>query len=221
MKIFTAGMLKTYLECPAKYNLIYNENLQLPSENNFSQTGNEIHSLINYFYKGFDISKMTEMVYNNKTPVLKELWDDFLEIKPEKLLKSEYSFNVKISDNIMLTGRIDGIYKTGKSYIITDWKTGSDNLDTDNDMQTTVYLYSVYKLLKSSPETNNFTDLSIEYYFLKTKKIKKVKLISLDKTEKIIISLTNKILAEKQYLKTFSANCSKCEFKNLCSQAYK
>jgi len=220
MKIFTSGMLKTYIECPAKYNLIYNENLQIPTENTFLQTGNEIHSLINYYYKGFDISKMTDIVYNGKSALLKDLWNIFLEMKPPKLLKSEYTFNTKLGVNIILTGRIDGIYRDGKSYVITDWKTGSDNLDIERDMQTVVYLYSLYKLLKLSKKIDKFEDLSIEYYFLKTKKIKKAKYTDFKEIEKNIISLTNKINAESQFLKASSVNCQKCEFKNFCSQAF-
>lgn len=222
MKIFTCGMLKTYLECPFKYNLIYNENIKIPSENNFSEIGNEIHSLINYFYKGFDIKKMTDLVYSGKRFDLKELWNNFSEIKPKKLLKSEYSFNAKIGDNCMLTGRIDGFYKIGKSYVIVDWKTGSDKLDVDNDMQTMIYLYSVYNLLKNSNRIENYEDLSIEYYFLKTKKIRKVSLTKtlFNKTKKDIISLTNKIITETEYLKASSPACKNCEYKNFCTQTY-
>jgi len=222
VKIFTCGMLKTYIECPSKYNLIYNEKLQIPSENNFSKIGNEIHALINYFYKGFDIKKMTDIVYGDKSLHLTDLWDNFLEIKPDNLIKSEYSFNIKISDNSILTGRIDGLYKTGKSYTIVDWKTGSDKLDVNNDMQTMVYLYSLFVFLKNSEEIENFDNLSIEYYFLKTKKVKKVRLTEtlFNKTEKDIISLTNKILAERKFLKASSVNCTRCEFRNFCQQAY-
>ena len=222
MKIFTSGMLKTYLECPAKYNLIYNENIQIPADNSNSEIGNEIHALINYFYKGFDIKKMTDFVYNGNRMILKDLWENFLEIKPEKLLKSEYSFNIKIDDNSILTGRIDGLYKKGKSLIITDWKTGSDKIDTDTNMQTSVYLYSMYVLLKNINEINNFEDLSIEYYFLKTKKIKTVVLTKefFEKIKKDIDSLIKEINEEKQYLRTIGPHCKNCIYKVFCDKAY-
>jgi len=222
MKVFTCGMLKAYIECPSKYNLIYNEKIQIPTDDCYFKIGNEIHSLINYFYKGFDISKMTDLVYSDKYLYLKDLWDNFLNIRPDKLIKSEYSFNAKIGDNYLLTGRIDGLYKTGKSFVITDWKTGTDKLDINNDMQTMVYLYSLYILLKTSKKITKYDDLSIEYYFLKTKTIKKVTLNKdlFQKTEKTIISLLNKILSEKKYLKAFSADCKNCNYKNFCNQAY-
>ena len=222
MNIFTSGMLKTYLECPSKYNLIYKENIQIPSDNSDSKVGNEIHSLINYFYKGYNIKKMTDFVYNGNNLILKDLWNNFLEIKPKELLKSEYSFNIKINDNSILTGRIDGLYKKGESFIITDWKTGSDKIDTDTNMQTSVYLFSMYLLLKNSGEINDFEDLGIEYYFLKTKKIKKVILTKefYEKTKKNITSLIKEIKGEKQYLRRIGSSCKNCIYKNFCDKAY-
>ena len=218
MNIYTSGMLKAYTECPAKYNLIYNDQVQIPSDNSYAEIGNQIHALINYYYKGHDINNMTGFVDSGKVPVLKELWDNFLEIKPENVIESEYVFNIKLSVNTMLTGRVDGIFKSGKNIIIADWKTGSENINYEKDFQTRVYLYSVYVLLKEYGKIQNFEDLSIVYYFLKTKNKKQVKLSRqyFMQTEQDIILLTNIITADNQYKKSDTADCRNCRYQNLC-----
>ena len=58
----TSGMLKTYLECPQKYNLIYNEQVEIPSDTEFSEVGKKIHALINYKFQGFDIRKQLHLL---------------------------------------------------------------------------------------------------------------------------------------------------------------
>ena len=220
MNIYTSGMLETYKECPAKYNLIYNENVQIPSDNSYSEIGNQIHALINYYYKGFDIKKMTDFVDRDKDSPLKILWDNFQKIKPNNVLESEYVFNVKITDNTLLTGRIDGIFKDGENIVIADWKTGSENTNYEENAQTMVYLFSVYNLLAETKKINKFENLSMIYYFLKTKNKKQIKL-SREYFEKIkndIIFLTKKINGDNTYNKGDNANCDCCCYKNICSR---
>ena len=48
MKTYSAGMLKTFIECPQKFSLIFNEHLEIPNDNTFAEIGKQIHSLINY-----------------------------------------------------------------------------------------------------------------------------------------------------------------------------
>ena len=218
MNIYTSGMLKAYIECPAKYNFIYNEQVQIPSDNRYAETGNQIHALINYYYKGYDINSMTEFVDSGKIPILKELWNNFWEIKPENVLESEYVFNIKLSVNTLLTGRVDAIFKNGENITIADWKTGSENINYEKDTQTMVYLYSIYVLLKEFGKIKNFEDLSIIYYFLKTKNKKQIKLTQqyFKQTEKDIILLTNTITDDKQYKKNDTADCKNCRYKNIC-----
>lgn len=222
MNIYTSGMLKTYTECPAKYNLMYNEHIQIPYDNTNSEIGNKIHALINYYYKGFDISRMTNFKDDENASLLKELWNNFLEIKPKNILKSEYVFNAKLMENTILTGRVDGIFKNGKNIIIADWKTGSENLDIENNAQTEVYLYSIYVLLKEVRVIDKFENLSIIYYFLKNKTQKQIILSAefFEKTKKNIISLTKRINADNEYLKGNMVNCESCLYKNVCSCSY-
>ena len=121
----TSGMLKTYLECPQKYNLIYNEQVEIPSDTEFSEVGKKIHALINYKFQGFDIRKQLHLLDLEKNRNLYSLWQNFLSFNIDTVEKSEFTFTVPFSAKIKLTGRVDAIRKVNNGFEILDWKTGN------------------------------------------------------------------------------------------------
>lgn len=223
MIIVTAGMLKSFSECPQKYNLIYNEQLEIPSNAEFTDIGKDIHALINYKFKGFDIKKLLQSLNTAQNKSFYGLWQNFLSFKIETVLKSEFTFTVPLSDKVKLTGRVDAIRKCGDNYEILDWKTGnSKNIDPENDMQTIIYLYSVCKLLNCQGLVVDCVNLSLTYFFLKEKKSVTVP-FSLDKYkkyEKLLFDETDKIL-KSDLKRSKTSSCEKCSFKIVCKQAYK
>ncbi len=223
MIIVTSGMLKAFEECPQKYNLIYNEQLEIPSNTEFSDIGKEIHALINYKLKGFDITKQLRTLNSPENKELYHLWQNFVDFKTDKVEKSEFTFTIPFSEKIKLTGRVDAIRKCENNYEILDWKTGSSqNINPEKDMQTVMYLYCIYNLLRCQGLAADTVNLLLTYVFLKEKKTVTVP-FSPEKYnlyEKILSEKTNKIL-NSNFERNPKASCEKCSFKFICNQAYK
>ena len=224
MLVVTSGMLKTFCECPCKYNLIYNEQVEIPSNNEFSEVGKKIHALINYKFKGFDIKKQLQSLNSPENKNLFALWQNFLSFKIDSVEKSEFTFTVPFSEKIILTGRVDAIRKVNNGFEILDWKTGnSKNINPENDMQTVIYLYSIYKFLACQGLADNPVNLSLTYYFLKDKTSVTVGFSpdKLSRFQKIIDEETSKILKFSSNSSNNLGNCEQCSFKIVCKQAYK
>lgn len=230
---FSSNMLKTFQECPQQYFLQYIENIQIPQSTKAAEKGKTIHALINYYFNNFNTSKIAEAMNSEE----KILWQNFLNlnIKKEDIYKSEYTFNIKIDTTDWITGRIDAIIKEKDQYIIYDWKTGNLPKNPETDLQTCIYLFSVYKIFESRKLISKTEDISFIYINLKTNETIK---ISIDK-EKIncikdtILStigeiksfitirnssngkydlIKNEILEKKQQ----NNKCKKCKYKTIC-----
>lgn len=223
---YSSNMLKTFEECPKKYFFQYIENIQIPQSTKSADIGKNIHALINYYFRGFDINK----IVNSLSQQEKTLWQNFINLgmKKEDIYKSEYSFNVKINENNWLTGRIDAIIKTSDKYHIYDWKTGTIPEKAETDIQTCIYLFSTYKILKNKNLISNIEDLHFIYINLKTNEKTKINL-----NKKKYIEIENKILhtidniqSYKVFSPYYSSNkeleinekskCQKCKYKTIC-----
>ncbi|MGN0014428.1 MAG: PD-(D/E)XK nuclease family protein [Candidatus Gastranaerophilaceae bacterium] len=223
MITYSAGMLKTFLECPIKYGYIFEEHINIPSDDKYTNTGKKIHSLINYFFKKSDIKKMTNALENDKNTELSTLWNNFLSFKTENVIESEYTFNVLLNEKSKLTGRVDAIAQNGENIEILDWKTGSSkNINEATDMQTLVYMYSIYKLFKHLNKVSVPEQLSMSYYFLKEKVIKKVNFSSEKyiKYERIILDTIEKMQKFHSYKIYPSEKCTNCSYKIICKGTY-
>ncbi|MGN0004913.1 MAG: PD-(D/E)XK nuclease family protein [Candidatus Gastranaerophilaceae bacterium] len=174
MKILTVGMIKSFIDCPQKYNFMYSEHLDFPTDDKQAEIGKKLHALINYYYKGFDISKITDVDLLKKDNIF-ILWQNFLEMVPENVVATEFTFNTKLSDNYRLTGRVDALQQNGDKWVILDWKTGkSVAVSAEIDPQTMVYMYCFYKILFAEKKIESYEDISMKYIFLAEKKIKTV-----------------------------------------------
>ena len=70
---YTLNKLQMYDECPQKYKLCYIDKVHIVEPISKTKTGNNIHALINYYYKGQDIQKLIEVL----SPREKLLWHNF------------------------------------------------------------------------------------------------------------------------------------------------
>lgn len=224
MKIITAGMIKSFIDCPQKYNFIYNEHLDFPSDDVQAETGKKLHSLMNYYYKGYDISKIIESDLFKKDELV--LWRNFLEAKSENVVATEYSFNTKLADNYRLTGRVDALQRTVDGYSVLDWKTGkSQAISVETEPQTMVYMYCFYKTLSSENKINSYENLSMKYIFLAENIVKTVK-FNEDKYlefEKFLLNYAEKISDFDNKTKNPEkprANCEKCKYFVFCKGAF-
>lgn len=224
MIVVTSGMLKTIEECPQKYNLIYNQHVEIPSDNTFSDVGKEIHALINYKFKGFDITKQLSVLSQVENKLLRDLWQNFSDLNINNVEKSEFTFNVPFNEKITLTGRVDAIRKNKDGFEILDWKTGSaSNLNPENDMQTIVYLYCIYRLFACQEIVAGCDNLSLTYHFLKEKKFATIK-FSEKKFHEYEQILKKSLMKIFEFSKSYPINkkqCPSCSFKIVCDKAYK
>ncbi len=160
---YTLGKLQMYDECPQKYKLCYIDKIHIVEPLNQTQTGNNLHNIINYYLKGMEVTRLVEAL--NATD--KRLWYNFKnsDIKHYKVVNSEYSFNLKI-DEYWLTGRIDALFEFDGNYIILDWKTGESFAPERVKFQTAFYLLCMYEILKLKKLINSPEELSLQYFNL-------------------------------------------------------
>ncbi|MDD3238302.1 MAG: PD-(D/E)XK nuclease family protein [Candidatus Gastranaerophilales bacterium] len=211
---FSANMLKTFKKCPKKFELIYENNIKIPSKSQAAEQGKNIHSLINYYLQNKDISKFVEIL----TSTEKELWENFLtqKIQPNDTLHTEYPFNVKLG-NFWLTGRIDAIIKKDNEYIIYDWKTGSIPENAKSDLQTAIYLYAINEILKDLNPYNHCI-LSFIYVNLKNKTTEVIQTddFLIDGYKSKITGIVESVRDKKHRKKSTTSTCKNCDLKNLC-----
>lgn len=136
-------MLKTFAQCPKKYDYSYVQKIRVPENSKKNQntlTGNKVHSLINFQLKNQNISKLRDCLDEEE----KFMMNNFVALNLDNCLESEYSFMLKFSalqysqltpstENIpssggqqgdknylplkhyILAGRIDALFKTETS----------------------------------------------------------------------------------------------------------
>lgn len=226
MKTITVGMIKSFLECPYKYNFIYNEHLDFPSDDVQAEMGKKLHSLINYYYKGYNISKIIKADLFKKDEQLTVLWQNFLNSAPKNVINSEFVFNTKLSDNYRLTGRVDALQKTSDGYAILDWKTGKSSLLSENSApQTMVYMYCFYKILSEKKKIKSYENLSMKYIFLSENNVKTVKFNEerFFEFEKFLIEYSQKISDFDKTMTPLKNSCKdfdNCKYSVFCKEAF-
>ena len=92
--IFSANMLKTYKNCPKKYEFRYIDNFNLPQNAEIFERGKKIHALAHYYLQGTDVKKFE----NALTPDEKILWERLKSNKyfNLKTYGTEYELNCKV-----------------------------------------------------------------------------------------------------------------------------
>lgn len=223
MQIITTGMIKSFEECPIKYDLIYKKNVEIPSDDEFAEKGKKIHTLINYKFKNSDITKFVQLLEQEENADLKTMWDNFLSLNINNCIESEFTFNVPLLQNIRLAGRTDTIIKTDKGYEILDWKTGkSSNITPEEDWQTIVYLYGIYELFKFNNKIKNYEELSMTYHFLKENIKKTIKYTEELHTlyKKQLTEICTKMEKFKNINSQPNKKCQKCNYNIICEKAY-
>ncbi len=224
----SANMMKLFQECPKKFYLTYKEGITIPQNNSSSEKGKNLHALINYYLKGFNIDKIKKALSAEEL----QLWNNFLslKIKPANLFESEYSFNVKIANKNTdrywwLNGRIDAIIKSGEHYTIYDWKTGNIPENPQNDLQTQTYIFALDKILKQQKTATNINQIKFNYINLKTLAEYSLKADEnyLTEASKNILNILNNIhyctSSKKPATQEFQHKkkaCTHCKFKSIC-----
>ena len=214
-KTYTINMLKTFEECPQKYKFMYVDNLRFPEQKNRqTDTGVKIHTLINYYLNGKDVTNMVLQLDKHE----KLLWHNFINSPVLKyhFLESEYTFDVKFGTG-RLTGRIDALSETDGEYVIVDWKTGEIS-DENERFQTMFYLCALYEVYKQKNLPVAYESFSLKYVLLNTNTN-----IRIPFSEELFMQYKNKILSLVEKIETGenyfcykTEKCKKCRYLKYC-----
>lgn len=216
MKNFSPNMLKTFENCPVKYNLKFNEKITVPQNPAFFEKGKKIHALANYYHRGADISKLETALTDEEKIIWERLKNN--EYFSKKCLHSEYPITARLED-IWIFGRIDAIVHDvadnagSKSYWILDYKTGEIQKNPENDFQTMIYLLCADLIL---PERKS---LAFVYIDLKNNENKVIEFTPQLKEiyEKTLKQKCRQILATKDFEdKENRQHCKFCEYNKIC-----
>lgn len=218
VQTYTLSKLQMYDECPQKYKLCYIdkvhivENIQLSKS---SKTGNNLHNLIDYYFKEMDVSNLVPTLTQSE----KVLWHNFKnsDIQNYKIAASEYAFNLKI-DEYWLTGRIDALLEYDDGYIILDWKTGENFRPENVKFQTSFYLLCMYEVLKIKQYIKKPEQLSLHYINISTGNVVKIDFNNdlYLKYKSQILEIINKINNNNTFFCNKSDNCKYCKYYRAC-----
>ena len=150
------NMLKTFQECPRKFDFRYLQDIQMPVNDEIFEFGKNIHALASYYLRGENIDKMEKSL----APKEFEVWNSLKSCKyfAYDVVNTEYNLAVKIG-NHFFGGRLDALVKNGDKYYILDYKTGSAPKNAKYDYQTIIYTLCVKEFFKTENVAFVYIDL--------------------------------------------------------------
>ena len=153
---YSPNMLKTYEECPRKFDFKYLQGIQMPVNDEIFEFGKNIHALASYYLRKENIDKMEKSLSKKEL----EVWT---YLKSSKyfgfdVINTEYNLSVKLG-KYFFGGRIDALVKDGEQYYILDYKTGSAPKNAKYDYQTMIYMLCVHEFFKTDNVTFVYIDL--------------------------------------------------------------
>ncbi len=150
------NMLKTFDECPRKFEFRYLRDIQMPVNDEIFEFGKNIHALASYYLRKENIDKMEKSL----TPKEMEVWSYLKACKyfAYDVVNTEYNLAVRIGKHFF-GGRLDALVKSGGSYYILDYKTGSAPKNAKYDYQTMIYMLCVKEFFKTDNVTFVYLDL--------------------------------------------------------------
>ncbi|CCY62768.1 putative uncharacterized protein [Clostridium sp. CAG:967] len=208
MNNFSPNMLKTFQNCPVKYNFKYNKKIAIPQKASTFEKGKKIHALANYYLRGDNIDKLEKALTSDE----KQIWENLKnnEYFKKTCVNSEYNISCKVGD-FWIGGRLDALVKDDEFYYILDYKTGTIPQKPEYDFQTMVYLLSASKMFGDK--------LKFVYIDLKNNvnNITNFDLTKQSEYEKLIIDICKKIeSAQLPEEIEHSKSCDFCEYKKIC-----
>ena len=150
------NMLKTFNECPRKFDFRYLQDIQMPVNDEIFEFGKNIHALASYYLRGENIDKMEKSLSKKET----EVWNYLKACKyfGYNVINTEYNLAVKIGKHFF-GGRLDALVKNAGEYYILDYKTGSAPKNPKFDYQTMIYILCVKEFFKTNNITFVYLDL--------------------------------------------------------------
>ena len=155
-KQFSPNMLKTFKECPRKFDFKYLQNIQMPVNDEIFEFGKNIHALASYYLRNEFIEKMEKSLTQKES----EVWIYLKNLKyfNYEAVNTEYNLTVKIGKHYF-GGRLDALVKNENRYYILDYKTGAVPKNAKYDYQTMIYILAVSEFFKTNNITFVYLDL--------------------------------------------------------------
>ena len=211
MNNFSPSMLKTFANCPKKYNFKFIEKINLPQNPSLFEKGKKIHAIANFYHRNQDISKLEKALTDEERIIWEKLKNNkYFAIK---CLHSEYPITARI-DDIWISGRIDALVEENNNFYILDYKTGSIPKNPDSDFQTMIYLLCADLILTQRD------NLFFVYIDLKNDENKVIKFSPQLKQyyQDTIKKQCHLILSTKNFdEKENKQHCKFCEYNKLCN----
>lgn len=199
------NMLKTFNECPRKFDFKYLQDIQMPVNDNIFEFGKNIHAIASYYLRKENIDKIEKSL----SPKEAEVWNYLKSCAyfSYEVIGTEYSLSVRTGKHFF-GGRIDALVKNGNKYYILDYKTGSAPKNAKYDFQTIIYILSVKEFFKTNDITFVYLDLNH-----KTETVIHYTQDLDDKYTNILIDIAKKIDNYEKFPK--KQDC-KCEYSPIC-----
>lgn len=210
MNSFSPSMLKTFENCPKKYNFKFIEKINIPQNPLLFEKGKKIHALANFYHRNQDISKLEKALTDDE----KIIWEKLKNNKyfSMQCIHSEYPITARI-DNIWIFGRLDALVKENNDFYILDYKTGSIPKNPEKDFQTMIYLTCADMII---PEKNNLSFVYIDLKNNENRVIAYTPILKQHYNDSLKTHCQN-ILATKTFDdKENKQHCVYCEYNKLC-----
>ncbi len=150
------NMLKTFQDCPRKFDFRYLQDIQMPVNDEIFEFGKNIHALASYYLRKENIDKMEKSLTSREF----EVWQYLKACKyfGYEVVNTEYNLAVRIGKHFF-GGRLDALVKNGDKYYILDYKTGSAPKNAKFDYQTIIYTLCVKEFFKTDNVIFIYLDL--------------------------------------------------------------
>lgn len=205
IKQFSPNMLKTFQECPKKFEYRYIKNISMPINDEIFETGKNIHALASYYLKKQNINNLESTLGHNE----RIMWEYLKKTKYMSFdaINTEYNLTFRLKD-YYFGGRLDALVLDNDRYYILDYKTGSAPSEPIYNFQTIIYILAV---------KNYFSTNNVEFVYLDLKKQIPTSIVFNTKLEteyhKRLIESANKI---NQCNFTKNIKICPCEYKIVC-----
>ena len=204
---FSPNMLKTFEQCPKRFEFKYIKNISMPVNDEIFEKGKNIHALASYYLRNENIDKMEKALKPDEF----EIWNYLkkCEYFSYKVINTEYNLSVKIGE-IFFGGRLDALVKKNDTYYILDYKTGSAPKNAKFDYQTMIYLLCVKEFFKTY-------NVIFVYLDLKNKQETKIELsenLAIEFEEKLLT--ISKKIQKKDFIANKKSNFCPCEYNIIC-----
>ena len=153
---YSPNMLKTFEECPRKFDFRYIQGIQMPVNDEIFEFGKNIHALASYYLRKENIDKMEKSLTDKESKV----WNYLKSSKyfSYDVINTEYNLAVRVGKHFF-GGRLDALVKNGEQYYILDYKTGSAPKNAKYDYQTMIYALCVHEFFKTDNVIFVYIDL--------------------------------------------------------------